>query len=576
MTTSAPADRFDAEYDLVVLGSGASGLTTALVAAIEGARVLVLESTASIGGTSARSSGTLWIPPAGDSTAAAYLDALVGDKADRPLREAFLTAGPAMIACLQKHAGFVFRPYAAHPDYRQELAGAELGQRPLEPPEFDGRLLGDEFERVGWPLPELMLFGGMMLTRGEAGRLLRAGRSIDATLLGARLVLRYLDDRLSYSRGTRLVLGNALVARLYKALLDRKVPVWCEARTQRLMVDGDVRGAVVRHYGNDYRVRARCGVVLAGGGFPASTALREKHFRSPVARHTPAYAGCVGETIRLGQEAGGVLGPSGEDNALWFPSSVATRPDGTTAVYPHIVLDRAKPGLVAVGQSGARFTDEAVSYHEFTRAMYRTSNVPAWLVCDRRFLWNYGLGMILPMTLRLGKYVDSGYLQKADSIEALAQVMGVNPEQLVETVRRNNAFAQTGVDADFGKGGNAYDRGNGDPAHGPNPCLGPIARAPFYAVRVEPTPLGTSLGLCTDANAQVCNAAGAPIPGLYAVGNDMHSVMGGEYPGAGAQLGPGMTFGYLAALHAVGRIAAARSAVAPEFATEFAKVRRER
>lgn len=566
--SSAAAGPFDAEFDLVVLGSGASGMTAALVAAIEGARVLVVESTSRIGGTSARSSGTLWIPPVGDAAVATYLDALIGDKAERSLRETFLAAGPAMIACLEKHAGFAFRPYPVHPDYRQDLPGAATGQRPLEPPEFDGRLLGDEFARVGWPIPELMLLGGIMVTRGEAARLLRAGRSVDGTLLGARLVLRFLADRLRYPRGTRLVLGNALVARLYKSLLDRRVPVWCETKTERLIVADGVRGALVRRDGTALRVRARRGVVLAGGGFPASAALREKHFRPPVARHTPAYDGCVGDTIRLGQEAGGVLGPSGEDNALWFPGSLAMRADGTTAVYPHIVLDRAKPGLIAVGRSGRRFTDEAVSYHEFTRAMYRTANVPAWLICDRRFVWKYGLGMIRPLTLRLARYVVSGYLQTADTIEALAGAIDVAAEGLAETVRRHNDFARTGIDLDFGKGGNPYDRNNGDPAHAPNPCVGPIERAPFYAVRVEPVPLGTSLGLRTTSDAQVCDAAGNPIAGLYAVGNDMQSVMGGEYPGAGAMLGPGMTFGYLAALHAVRPRPARPAAGAPrEFAT---------
>ena len=565
--SSAAAGSFDAEFDLVVLGSGASGMTAALVAAIEGARALVIESTSRIGGTSARSSGTLWIPPVADAAAAAYLDALVGDKAARSLREMFLAAGPAMLACLEKHAGFVFRPYPVHPDYRQDLPGAATGQRPLEPPEFDGRLLGEEFARVGWPIPELMLFGGMMVTRGEAARLLRAGRSVDGTLLGARLVLRFLADRLRYPRGTRLVLGNALVARLYKGLLDRQVPVWCETKTERLIVDGGVRGAIVRRDGRALRVHARRGVVLAGGGFPASAALREQHFRPPVARHTPAYEGCVGDTIRLGREAGGVLGPSGEDNALWFPGSVATRADGTTAVYPHIVLDRAKPGLVAVGRSGRRFADEALSYHEFTRAMYRTANVPAWLICDRRFVWKYGLGMIRPRTLRLAPYVASGYLRAAATIEALAGAIEVAAEGLADTVRRHNEFARTGIDRDFAKGGNLYDRNNGDPTHEPNPCVGPIERAPFYAVRVEPVPLGTSLGLRTNSDAQVCDAGGSPIAGLYAVGNDMQSVMGGEYPGAGAMLGPGMTFGYLAALHAVrSRAVRATSGAARELA----------
>ena len=230
------------------------------------------------------------------------------------------------------------------------------------------------------------------------------------------------------------------------------------------------------------------------------------------------------------------------------------------------MLDRAKPGLIAVGSSGRRFTDEAVSYHEFTRAMYRTGNVPAWLVCDRRFLWRYGIGMIRPLTLRLAPYRASGYLHAADSIEALAGAIGVDVAGLTDTVRRHNEYARTGVDADFGKGGNVYDRNNGDPAQAPNPCLGPIERAPFHAVRIEPVPLGTSLGLRTNSDARVCDAAGNPIAGLYAVGNDMQSVMGGEYPGAGAELGPGMTFGYLAALHAVGT-RAVRPAAEQKFAT---------
>jgi succinate dehydrogenase/fumarate reductase flavoprotein subunit len=538
----------DAEYDLIVIGAGAAGMTAALVGAAEGLRVLVLEATAQVGGTSARSSGTLWIPRDAAS-AAAYLDALVGDKAERHLRQAFLAAGPDMIDYLEKHGGFKFRPYPHHPDYRQDIPGAALGERPLEPPEFDGRLLGKEFERVGWPIPELMLFGRMMVTRGEAARLLRMLRSFPDALLGARLLLRYLLDRLRYPRGTRLVLGNAIVARLYNTLLEKNVPVWFSARAERLLPEG---GVEIQHEGRPQRVRARCGVVLAGGGFPAGAALRERHFPRPVARHTPASDACVGETLRLGLDAGGVLGPSGEHNALWFPSSVAPRADGSTAVYPHIVLDRAKPGLVAVGASGRRFTNEAVSYHEFGRAMYRTGNVPAWLVCDRRFLWRYGLGMVRPMTLRLKRFLATGYLLEEPSIQALARAIGVDAAGLTETVRRHGEFARSGLDGDFGKGGNAYDRANGDAAHGPNPCLGAIDRPPFYAVRVEPTPLGTSLGLLTDEHARVLDNEGQPVSGLYAAGNDMHSVMGGEYPGAGAQLGPGMTFAYLAARHAAG------------------------
>jgi hypothetical protein len=370
--------------------------------------------------------------------------------------------------------------------------------------------------------------------------------------------LRYAADRLRYARGTRLVLGNALAGRLLRNLLDRSVPVWFDAKTLRLETEGGaVTGLIVEKDGASKRIRALRGVVMAGGGFPASAQMRARHLPQPTPQYTPAYEGCTGVTLELAQAVGAALGRPGEDNALWFPSSIATRADGSTAVYPHIVLDRAKPGLIAVNSAGRRFVDEAVSYHEFTRAMYRAHRVepsiPAWLVCDRRFLWKYGLGMIRPLTLRIDSFVQRGYLHRADSVHALAREIGVDPEGLAQTVRRHNEYAGTGVDPEFGKGGNPYDLGNGDPGHRPNPCIGPIERPPFFAVAVVPTPLGTSLGLSTDANAQVLDAGGEPIDGLYACGNDMHSVMGGEYPGAGSQLGLAMTFGYLAALHALGR-----------------------
>ena len=557
--------RWDAEYDVVVLGAGAGGMTAALVSAIEGMRTLLIERSDQVGGTTAYSSGTVWIPdnaeqrelegPSDGAASRAYLDALVGDRADRALREAFLATGPAMLEYLARHAEIRFRVYREQPDYRQDLPGAALGGRPLEPLPFDGRTLGPLFDRLRWPIPELMLFGGMMVTRGEAARLLRLGRSLDALWLGVSLLSRFALDWLRYRRGTRLVLGNALAGRLFRSLLDRGVAIWFDTTTSRLILDeGRAAGLVVERQDGTARVRAVRGIVLAGGGFPASPALRERYLPQPVATHTSAFAGCVGETLLMAQEIGAALGPLGEDNALWFPASVATRRDGSTAVYPHIVLDRGKPGLVAVNAAGRRFVDEAVSYHEFTRAMYRSHrdvpSIPAWLVCDRRFVWRYGLGMIRPRTPILRGAVRRGYLRVADSVDGLARALGVDGAGLRETIAAHNAFARTGVDAEFGKGSNAYDRASGDPEHAPNPCLGPIERPPYCAVAVQPTPLGTSLGLLTDAGARVLDGSRRPIPGLYACGNDMHSVMGGEYPGAGAQLGPAMVFGYLAAKHA--------------------------
>ena len=224
------------------------------------------------------------------------------------------------------------------------------------------------------------------------------------------------------------------------------------------------------------------------------------------------------------------------------------------------MLDRAKPGLIAVDAAGKRFVNEGVSYHDFTRAMFRahqgTPCIPAWLICDRRFVWNYGLGAILPRTLRLKPHLKRGYLHSGPTLAALAEKIGVEPAGLAGTVRRHNEYARGGVDAEFGKGSGVYDRGNGDPNHRPNPCLGPIETPPFCAMAVYPTPLGTSLGLQTDEAARVLDKEGAPILGLYACGNDQHSAFGGQYPGAGAQLGLAMVFGYLAAkdaaMHAAG------------------------
>ncbi len=567
MRGTATGENLPSETDVLVLGSGVGGMTAALTASLNRLRAVVLEHSGAIGGTSARSSGTVWIPGnhylqaegvADDSEEAArYLASLIGERGDPAMWRAFLQSAPAMLADLEKRAGLGFRPYLTAPDYRQDHPGAARGGRALEPLPFDGRTLGADFARIASPLPELMLFGGMMITRGEAALLLRADRSPAALGLGARLVTRYLRDRLRYRRGTRLVLGNALVARLFKALLDRGVPVLTEASAHRLIdVAGRIAGIEATIDGKPVTMAVRRGVVLAGGGFPASASARARYLPEPVAKFTPAAPGCDGSTIDLGLSAGAALGPSGLDNALWFPSSIATRRDGSTAVYPHIVLDRAKPGLIAVNGAGKRFVNEAVSYHEFVRAMYRahreTPAIPAWLICDRDFIRRYGLGLVRPRTPSLRKYVASGYLRDAPTVEALAIAAGLPADALQATVQRFNGFAQTGVDEDFGKGGNLYDRSNGDPQVRPNPCIGPIARPPFYAVAVLPTPLGTSLGLRADTQARACDASGQPVPGLYVCGNDMQSAFGGEYPGAGAQLGQAMTFGWIAARHAAG------------------------
>lgn len=568
-------EKWDLETDLLVLGTGAGGLSAAVTAAAEGLRTLVLEKTEWLGGTTAYSAGTCWIPgnrhlPAGDAEAAAdYLDRVVGDKAPRELRQTYLDRGPEMIDYVGE-LGVRFWHSATVVDYHPEVEGAGVG-RALEPQTFDGRTLSrEDFGRVRFPVPEFALFGGtLMVRRAEVTQLLKLlDGPLPGRLRGAgvalRLGVRWALDRLSYRRGTRLVMGNALVANLFHRLRERGGQVWFTATATRLIrEDGRVVGAIVAHDGRELRVRTTRGVVLAGGGFAASPAWRAEHLPAPTPQYTRAGEGATGDTLTLGRQVGGALGGDGADNAFWFPSSVSRRRDGSTAVFPHI-WDRAKPGIIAVGSDGRRFVDESVSYHRFVRAMYATQTVPAWLIIDARALRKYGLGMIRPGTPSavLTRHLRSGYLHRGATLAELAASIGVDADGLSATVATSNGFAETGLDSDFGKGSHPFGRQYGDAEHGPNVNLGTIEHAPFYAIAVVPTPLGTSLGLRTDTSARVLDEAGAVIDGLYAVGNDAASVMGSEYPGAGGQVGAGMTFGYIA-----GRHAAAHTTTKPTTAT---------
>lgn len=294
--------------------------------------------------------------------------------------------------------------------------------------------------------------------------------------------------------------------------------------------------------------------MLATGGFSRHPVLRRRLLPEPTPEHSPLVATVTGDGVDLGLAAGGRLGEGHADASFWAPVSIRARRDGTAAVFPHFVLDRGKPGLIAVDSTGRRFVNEATTYHRFGLAMFRAHRsrpaIPCFFVCDHRFILKYGLGMVRPRGLGLARAVAEGYLTCADTLADLAAALGLDPGALEETVGRSNHFARTGVDADFAKGDDAYQRNLGDPTHGPNPCLGAIDRPPFYAIRVYPGDIGASIGLVTDENARVLGADNRPVPGLYACGNDMDLLMAGVYPGPGVTLGPAMTFGYLAARHA--------------------------
>jgi succinate dehydrogenase/fumarate reductase flavoprotein subunit len=563
------------EVDLLVAGAGPAGMTAALIASLEGLDVLLCEKSEQVGGTGATAAGTLWIPGNHQSKAAGYddsaeaaeryLDALITGDARRDVRAAFLRTGPEAIDYLAARTDVQFAPCGKHPDYRGNLPGAGVFGRAIVPKPFDGRLLGADFSRVRPPIPEYMLLGGMMVGKDDIPPLIGRFKSAENFVYAAKLLLRYLGDRLRFSRGTRLMMGNALVARLYYSLKKRNVPILFGAALTDLVGDErGITGARLRQRGQEIVVKARKGVVLATGGFGHNRKFRQKFMPQPTPEHSLACETNLGDGVALGQKLGAGIAPAKGRGGLWTPVSITRRRDGSQGLYPHLSLDRPKPGLLAVNSAGRRFVNEACSYHDFVEAMFERHEVepsiPAYLVCDGTFIEKYGFGDIHPGTRDVGAFERSGYIVSGRTLDELAGKIGVPSATLRETVARHNGFAETGIDVDFGKGETELNRFNGDPKHGPNPCIGALKTSPFHAITVWPAEIAVSTGLATDADARVVDADGRAIPGLYACGNDMASVMGGAYPGPGTTLGPAAVFAYRAVMHARGAASIARGA----------------
>ena len=548
------------EVDVLVVGAGAAGMTAALVSSLEGLDVLLCEKSDRVGGTSATSAGTVWVPGTRQSRKAGFTDNVADAKryleaviaAPDKRRDTYLETGPQVVDYLDQRSEVKFTAYTRHPDYLANRPGATIGGRALAALPFDGRLLGADFELVRPPIGEFMALGGMMIGRDDIEPLARPFASLMAFRSAMSLLWRHMTDRLRYRRGTRLSMGNALVARLFYSLRRNGVPIWLNASLQELTVaSGRVCGAVLWVKGNSWRVTVRRGIVLATGGFGGSIDRLNEHVRPPLA-HAVAFAGATGDGIRIARAVGASVEEDHASPAFWTPVSETGWLDGGCGAFPHLSLDRAKPGLVAVNAAGRRFVDEAVSYHEFVIGMYGSHRtvptIPAWLVCDREFIEKYGLGRVPPGRRWRRQFIKSGYLVEATSIGALARKIGVDAAGLRETVQQHNRFAETGEDQEFGKGSTEFDRHNGDPNHAPNPCLGRIGAPPYYAMAVYPSTLGTSVGLRADPDGRVLTGTGEPIPGLFVCGNDMASIMRGHYPGPGINLGPALVFAYRAAM----------------------------
>jgi 3-oxosteroid 1-dehydrogenase len=552
--------RWDRDVDVLVFGAGMGGMTAALVAALEGLDVLLCEKTDQVGGTTSTSAGTVWIPgssqavrdgvPDNIDDARRFLAAEIGPRAET-VREAYLTAGPAALDYLEARTEVKFTAPPRHPDYHSNQPGRALAGRALAPLPFDGRLLAKDFARVRPPIAPFMVLGGMMVGKADIPFLLQPFASVANFTAATKLLLRHATDRLRYARGTRLVMGNALVARLFYSLRQRNVPIVYDAGLVELVRGKDrVEGAVVDIGPQRLTIRAKRGVVLATGGFAPNDKLRAEYMSDLPVAHSNAFAGASGDGFTAARSAGAAVDDKHVSPAFYFPSSVHKE-----TVYPHILLDRAKPGLIAVNRDGHRFVNESDSYHDFVEAMFRANaaapSVPAWLVCDHSFIRDYGLGLVHPGSgeRTLASYIADGYLHRAGTLIELAGHIGVDGKNLLRTVQEHNRYAETGVDEAFGKGGTEYNQFNGDPAHAPNPCLRPIVEAPFFAVAVYPSTMGTCVGLSTDGDARVLDASGAAIEGLYACGNDMASLFRGVYVGPGITLGPALVFAWRAIMH---------------------------
>lgn len=564
--------------DLLVIGSGAAGLATAVTAAALGLEVIVVEKEPVIGGTSAWSGGWLWIPRNALAVAAGieedvevprmYLKSELRGHYDAERVDAFLENGPRMVAFFQSQTAVQFIDGNAIPDFHAQSPGAAAGGRSVCAAPFDARRLGPKLKLLRPPLDLISPWGMGIASGVELRHFLSAMRSWRAFVYVARRLLVHFKDLLMYRRGMRLVNGNALIARLAKSAFDRGVELRVSCAAKRLIRENDrIAGAVVETVAGDVEIVARRGVVLACGGFPHDVARMRALFpHAPTGDEhwSAAPPSNSGDGLRLGEAVGGVVETGLAAGAGWAPVSLVPRRDGSIGHFPHLI-ERAKPGLIAVTRAGRRFVNEADSYYDFMSALFATipsgETIEAWLICDHRFIRRYGLGHAKPAPMPIGPSLRSGYLKRGRSIELLAEACGIDAASLAATVERYNREARLGRDPEFGRGETLYNRVGGDAAQMPNPCVAPIDRAPFYAVRVIPGCLGTFAGLRCDANGRVLDHEGRSIPGLFACGNDMASVMGGYYPSGGITLGPAMTFGYIVAHHAAGT---ASDTLAPE------------
>ncbi|GGN78986.1 3-ketosteroid-delta-1-dehydrogenase [Streptomyces albiflavescens] len=539
-------------YDVVVIGSGAAGMTAALTAAKQGLSCVVVEKAATFGGSAARSGAGIWIPnnpvilAAGvldtPAKAAMYLSAVVGPDVSADRQQAFLGHGPAMISFVMANSPLRFRWMEGYSDYYPELPGGLPNGRSIEPDQLDGNILGAELAHLN---PSYMTVpSGMVVFSADYKWLTLSAVSAKGAAVATECLARGTKAALLGQKP--LTMGQSLAAGLRAGLLAAQVPVWLNTPLSDLyMENGAVTGAVVTQNGTSGLVRARCGVIVGSGGFEHNAAMRAQYQRQPIGTAwTVGAKENTGDGIRAGERAGAALDLM--DDAWWGPA--IPLPD-----QPYFCLaERTLPGGLLVDAAGARFVNEGAPYSDVVHTMYERNatapDIPAWLIVDQNYRNRYLFKDVVPTFTFPDAWYTSGAACKAWTLDALAAAIGVPAAALRTTVNRFNGLARNGKDTDFHRGDSVYDHYYTDPAILPNSCLAPLWLAPYYAFKIVPGDLGTKGGLCTDARARVLRADGSVIPGLYAAGNASAAVMGHSYAGAGSTIGPAMTFGYIAAL----------------------------
>jgi 3-oxosteroid 1-dehydrogenase len=519
-------------YDVVVVGSGASGLTAALAAAASGATVVVLEKAERFGGSSALSGGQLWIPNnrferergIADSPALArrYLTTLARGRADPSLIQAFVANSPKALEFVLKKSPLRPSLRENEPDYHPEWAGGLKGGRTLDPGLFDGRLLGEEYGTI-LHNPQYHLPGGLHTSSLEFEMLMR-GEEVPA---------------LRSRKPSTLALGEALVGALRKGLIDAGVPLFLSHPAVRLLREGRrVSGVEVRTGRGKRKVRAKSGVVLAAGGFEWNPDMKRMYLSGPSENSAGAVTN-TGDGITMGAGAGGATALM--DEAWWF--TLILKPGEKRGWLA--TSERTLPGSIMVNSKGKRFANEAMNYSDLARIMlthdpvsYSLENIPAYLVFDSYYLSKY------PVAGDDRKKATE-WLESGSTLASLAKKLGVDETGLAATVAEFNRNAKSEVDPHYHRGESNYDSHWGDPS-APHPTLGPLTKPPFYGVRMLAGDIGTKGGLVTDSAGRVLDPAGEPVAGLCAVGNNAASMMGPGYAGSGATLGPCVTFGYLA------------------------------